>query len=76
LKSDSHRRAAEKECKTPRAAEITRSDDLGRAIGETDRRYRNFIKARGRRTGDLFRCRFTSVVLDDTHLIRAGWIHL
>ena len=49
----------------------TRSDDLGRAVGETHRRYTNFINARGRWTGHLFQSRFASVVLDDAHLIRA-----
>jgi len=48
-----------------------RADGLGRAIGETHRRYTNFINARGRWTGHLFQSRFASVVLDDTHLIRA-----
>ncbi|HWG20813.1 MAG TPA: transposase [Terracidiphilus sp.] len=47
------------------------ADDLGRAVGETHRRYTNFINARGRWTGHLFQSRFASVVLDDTHLIRA-----
>ena len=47
------------------------SDDLGRAVGEAHRRYTNFINARGRWTGHLFQSRFASVVLDDTHLIRA-----
>ena len=49
----------------------TRSDDLGRAVGEAHRRYTNFINARGRWTGHLFQSRFASVVLDDLHLIRA-----
>jgi len=49
----------------------TRSDDLGRAVGETHRRCTNFINARGRWTGHLFQSRFASVVLDDDHLIRA-----
>jgi putative transposase len=49
----------------------THADDLGRAIGETHRRYTNFINARGRWTGHLFQSRFASVVLDDPHLIRA-----
>jgi putative transposase len=49
----------------------TRSDDLGRAVGEAHRRYTNFINARGRWTGHLFQSRFASVVLDDSHLIRA-----
>jgi len=48
-----------------------RSGDLGRAVGEAHRRYTNFINARGRWTGHLFQSRFASVVLDDTHLIRA-----
>jgi putative transposase len=42
------------------------ADDLGRAVGETHRRYTNFINARGRWTGHLFQSRFASVVLDDT----------
>jgi putative transposase len=49
----------------------TESDGLGRAVGETHRRYTNFINARGRWTGHLFQSRFASVVLDDLHLIRA-----
>jgi putative transposase len=49
----------------------TQADDLGRAVGETHRRYTNFINARGRWSGHLFQSRFASVVLDDTHLIRA-----
>ena len=49
----------------------TRADDLGRAVGETHRRYTNFINARGRWTGHLFQSRFASVALDDAHLIRA-----
>ena len=48
-----------------------RSGDLGRAVGEAHRRYTNFINARGRWTGHLFQSRFSSVVLDDHHLIRA-----
>ncbi len=48
-----------------------RAGDLGRAVGEAHRRYTNFINARGRWTGHLFQSRFASVVLDDTHLIRA-----
>ena len=49
----------------------TQTDGLGRAVGETHRRYTNFINARARWTGHLFQSRFASVVLDDTHLIRA-----
>jgi putative transposase len=47
------------------------ADGLGRAVGETHRRYTNFINARGRWTGHLFQSRFASVVLDDRHLVRA-----
>jgi putative transposase len=46
-------------------------DSLGRAVGETHRRYTNFINARGRWTGHLFQSRFASVALSDTHLLRA-----
>ena len=48
-----------------------RLDGLGRAIGETHRRYTNFINARGRWTGHLFQSRFSSVLLDDDHFVRA-----
>src|SRR5277367_4942885 len=48
-----------------------REDGLGQAVGEAHRRYTNFINARGRWTGHLFQSRFASVVLDDTHLVRA-----
>jgi putative transposase len=44
---------------------------LGRSIGETHRRYTNFINARGRWSGHLFQSRFASVVMDDAHLISA-----
>ena len=44
---------------------------LARAIGETHRRYTNFINARGRRTWHLFQRRYGSVVMDDTHLVTA-----
>jgi putative transposase len=44
---------------------------LGRAIGETHRRYTNFINARGRWTGHLFQSRFASVAMDEDHLIAA-----
>jgi putative transposase len=42
---------------------------LGRAIGETHRRYTNFINARGGWTGHLFQSRFSSVAMDDAHFI-------
>src|ERR1700733_5653652 len=44
---------------------------FAQAIGEAHRRYTNFVNARGRWSGHLFQNRFASVVLDDTHLIRA-----
>ena len=47
------------------------ADALGRAVGETHRRYTNFINARGRWTGHLFQSRFASVPMDYTHLMRA-----
>jgi putative transposase len=42
---------------------------LGRAIGETHRRYTNFINARSRWSGHLFQSRFASVVMDEAHLL-------
>ena len=48
-----------------------RADGLGLAIGETHRRYTNFINARGRWTGHLFQSRFASVAMDDRHLLAA-----
>lgn len=42
---------------------------LGRAIGETHRRYTNFINARGRWSGHLFQSRFASVPMDEAHLM-------
>ena len=52
---------------------LTPSDaaGLGRAVGETHRRYTNFINARGRWTGHLFQSRFSSVAMDEDHLIAA-----
>lgn len=44
---------------------------LARAIGETHRRYTNFINARGRWSGHLFQKRFGSVVMDEAHLAAA-----
>src|SRR5437868_4685727 len=51
---------------TPQAAE-----GLGRAVGEAHRRYTNFINARGRWTGHLFQARFSSVAMDEDHLLAA-----
>ena len=47
------------------------ADGLGRAVGETHRRYTNFINARGRWTGHLFQSRFASVAMDEAHLLSA-----
>jgi len=44
---------------------------LGRAVGETHRRYTNFINARGHWSGHLFQSRFSSVAMDEEHLISA-----
>jgi hypothetical protein len=42
---------------------------LAYAIGETHRRYTNFVNARGRWSGHLFQKRYGSVVMDERHLI-------
>ena len=47
-------------------------DGLARAIGETHRQYTGFINARSRWTGHLFQGRFSSVALDEAHLIAAA----
>jgi putative transposase len=49
----------------------TTPEGLGRAVGETHRRYTNFINARGRWTGHLFQARFSSVAMDEAHLMAA-----
>jgi putative transposase len=46
----------------------TYADKLREAVGEAHRRYTNFVNARGCWTGHLFQSRFSSVVMDDTHL--------
>lgn len=48
------------------------ADGLGRAVGETHRRYTNFINTRGRWTGHLFQRRFASVAMDAAHLLTAA----
>jgi len=48
------------------------ADGLARAIGETHRQYTGFINARARWTGHLFQGRFSSVALDEEHLIAAA----
>lgn len=52
---------------------LTPADEAGlaRAVGETHRRYTNFINARGRWSGHLFQKRFGSAVMDEAHLITA-----
>jgi putative transposase len=52
---------------TPKTAE-----GLARAIGETHRQYTGFINARARWTGHLFQGRFSSVALDEAHLVAAA----
>jgi putative transposase len=47
-------------------------DGLARAIGETHRQYTGFINARSRWTGHLFQGRFSSVALDEAHLVAAA----
>ncbi|HEX4159928.1 MAG TPA: hypothetical protein VHY79_15795 [Rhizomicrobium sp.] len=42
-----------------------------RAIGEAHRRYTNFVNARGRWSGHLFQSRFSSVPMDENHLLTA-----
>ena len=46
-------------------------DGLARAIGEAHRQYTGFINVRARTTGHLFQGRFSSVVMDDDHLMVA-----
>jgi len=52
---------------------LTPSDETGlaRAVGEAHRRYTAFIGARGRWTGHLFQGRFSSVAMDEEHLMAA-----
>src|SRR5258706_1880945 len=45
---------------------------LARAIGEAHRRYTAFVNTRAGRTGHLFQGRFSSVVMDEDHLIAAA----
>jgi putative transposase len=49
-----------------------RAEALGRALGETHRRYSAVVNARLRVTGHLFQSRYGSVVLDEDHLMAAG----
>ena len=49
-----------------------REQALGRALGETHRRYSTAINARLRVTGHLFQARFGSAAMDEGHLIAAA----
>ncbi len=49
-----------------------REEALGRALGETHRRYSSVVNARLRVTGHLFQSRFGSVVMDKEHLMAAA----
>jgi len=48
------------------------AEGLGRALGETHRRYSGVINARLRVTGHLFQSRYGSVVMDEDHLMAAA----
>src|SRR4051794_9336565 len=48
------------------------SDGVAGAIGETHRQYTGFVNARARWTGPLFQGGFSSVALDDEHLVMAA----
>lgn len=52
---------------------MTPIDDVGlvRAVGETHRRYTRAINTRHGWTGHLFQSRFSSVAMDETHLVSA-----
>jgi putative transposase len=45
---------------------------LGRAVGETHRRYRAVVNSRKRVTGRVFQSRYGSVVMDEGHLVVAA----
>jgi putative transposase len=45
---------------------------LGRAVGETHRRYSAVVNARKRVTGHVFQSRYGSVVMDEGHLLAAA----
>src|SRR5260370_24816381 len=48
------------------------AEGLGRALGKAHRRYSAFVNARNRVTGHLFQARFSSVVMDEDHLMAAA----
>jgi putative transposase len=47
-------------------------EGLGRALGETHRRYSSVINARLRVTGHLFQARYGSLAMDEEHLMAAA----
>ena len=49
-----------------------RAEALGRALGETHRRYSAVVNTRMRVTGHLFQSRFGSAVMDEEHLVAAA----
>jgi putative transposase len=49
-----------------------RAEALGRALGETHRRYSPVVNARMRVTGHLFQSRFGWAVMDEEHLMAAA----
>jgi putative transposase len=49
-----------------------RAEALGRALGETHRRYSGVINARLRVTGHLFQSRYGSTAMDEEHLLAAA----
>jgi putative transposase len=49
-----------------------RPESLGRALGETHRRYSTAVNARLGVTGHLFQARFGSVAMDEEHLMTAA----
>ncbi|MFZ1962688.1 MAG: transposase [Roseiarcus sp.] len=48
------------------------SEGLGRALGKAHRRYSAFVNARARATGHVFQGRFSSVLMDEEHLMAAA----
>jgi hypothetical protein len=49
-----------------------RGEALGRAVGETHRRYSAVVNSRKRVTGHVFQSRYGSVVMDEGHLLAAA----
>ena len=49
-----------------------RGEALGRAVGETHRRYSAVVNARRRVTGHVFQSPYGSVVMDEDHLLAAA----